>query len=139
MAVDVRAHATLHHVGYVVRNMARGIEQFCREGAVVTIPPTDDPLQRVQCALLTLVDGTAIELVAPLDEHDSPLAARLRRGGGFDHLCFSVADVSAALDAEVEDGAMIVCEPVFAVTFAETVGFALRRSGMLVEYMSGGS
>lgn len=139
MSTDPRSNAALHHIGYVVSDMERSIRQFEREGAVVTIGPTDDPLQRVTCALLRLVDGSALELVAPTDEADSPLASRLRRGGGYDHLCFAVADVRAALGAEVDDGATIVCEPVHAVTFGETVGFVLRRTGMLIEYMSGGS
>lgn len=128
----------LHHVGYVVADMARGIAQFTAEGAVLEIEPTDDPIQKVACALLRLSDGTAVELVAPLDPDDSPVTSRLRRGGGLDHLCYSVDDVQAALDAEDEAGSMIVCEPVHAVTFGETIGFALRRSGLLVEYMSRG-
>jgi len=125
----------LHHIGYVVRRMDRAIGQFEAEGARVVIEPTDDPVQRVTCALLELADGSAIELVAPIDAEDSPVSSRLRRGGGLDHLCYSVGDVRAALDAEVERGATIVCEPVHAVTFDQTIGFVLRRSGLLVEYM----
>lgn len=126
----------LHHVGYVVADMARGIRSFEAEGAILEIPPTDDPIQRVTCALLRLADGTAVELVAPIDPDDSPVTSRLRRGGGLDHLCYAVDDVQAALDAEEEAGSLIVCEAVHAVTFDETIGFALRRSGLLVEYMS---
>ncbi len=126
----------LHHVGYVVADMDRGLKQFMAEGAVLEIPPTDDPIQKVTCALLRLVDGTAVELVAPLDPEDSPVTSRLRRGGGLDHLCYSVDDVQTALDAEDEAGSLIVCDPVHAVTFDKTIGFALRRSGLLVEFMS---
>ncbi len=126
----------LHHIGYVVADMDRGLAQFTKEGAVVEIEPTNDPIQRVTCALLRLPDGSAIELVAPIDAEDSPLASRLRRGGGLDHLCFTVDDVAEALEAEEDSGAMIVCEPVYAVTFDRTIGFVLRRSGLLVEFMS---
>ena len=126
----------LHHVGYVVPDMDPGIRQFESEGAVLEIEPTDDPIQKVTCALLRLHDGTAVELVAPIDPDDSPVTSRLRRGGGLDHLCYSVDDVQTALDAEDEAGSMIVCDAVNAVTFGETIGFVLRRSGLLVEYMS---
>ncbi len=126
----------LHHIGYVVADMDRGLRQFQDEGAVLEVGPTSDPIQKVICALLRLPDGSAIELVAPIDPEDSPVSSRLRRGGGFDHLCFSVDDVEAALVAEDELGSMIVCEPVYAVTFDRTIGFVLRRSGMLIEYMS---
>jgi methylmalonyl-CoA/ethylmalonyl-CoA epimerase len=130
--------ARLHHFGFVVRRMDRGIAQFTTEGARVIIEPTDDPIQKVTCALLEMPDGSHVELVAPIDPEDSPLTSRLRRGGGLDHLCFSVPDVQVAIDAEVASGATVVCEPVHAVTFDETIGFVLRRSGLLVEYMSGG-
>lgn len=129
--------AQLHHVGYVVAKMDRGVRQFVAEGARVVIEPTDDPIQKVTCALLQLADGSHVELVAPIDPDDSPVNSRLRRGGGLDHLCFTVDDVRAALDAEEAAGGTIVCDPVHAVTFDETIGFVLRRSGLLVEYMSG--
>ena len=126
----------LHHVGYVVPKIDRGIRQFVDEGAHVVIQPTDDPVQKVTCALLRLADGSQVELVAPINPEDSPVSSRLRRGGGLDHLCFTVADVRAALQVEELAGGTIVCDPVHAVTFDRTIGFVLRRSGLLVEYMS---
>jgi methylmalonyl-CoA/ethylmalonyl-CoA epimerase len=62
--------------------------------------------------------------------------ARLRRGGGLDHVCFSVPDVGGRLEAEVESGGLLVCPPVFAVAFARQVGFVQRRSGLVVEFIS---
>ena len=130
-----RPESTLHHVGYVVSDMDRGIRSFQREGAEVLVEPTVDPVQKVICALVGIEGEVPIELVAPIDPDDSPLAARLRRGGGIDHLCYLVDDVALALEFEEEQGAMIVCEPVPAVTFDRVIGFAHRRSGLLVEYM----
>ena len=130
-----RPDIDLHHVGYVVADMERGIRSFTREGATVLIEPTEDPIQKVICALVGVEGEVPIELVAPIDAEDSPVASRLRRGGGMDHLCYSVDDVAAALAYEEENGAMIVCEPVLAVTFNRMIGFAHRRSGLLIEYM----
>ena len=67
MSVDPRTNAVLHHVGYVVPDMQRALRQFEREGAVVTISPTDDPIQKV--AGLTLLPVSAdgeLLLAAPL-------------------------------------------------------------------------
>lgn len=125
----------LHHVGYVVRDMRRAIDQFISEGASLVVGPTDDPVQKVSCALLRIADGVDVELVAPLDPDDSPVTARLRRGGGLDHICLSVDDVPTALALEEERGALVVCAPVHAVTFDRTIAFAHRRSGLLVELM----
>lgn len=126
----------LHHIGYVVPRMSAAISRFVDEGATVVVEPVEDPIQRVTVALLTTDADVPIELVAPVPDLDSPIAARLRRGGGFDHLCFSVSDVADALAQETERGSLLVCEPVFAVAFTRTVAFVQRRSGMVVEYIS---
>lgn len=128
--------SALHHVGYVVPRMKPALSRFVDEGATVVVPPIDDPIQRVTVALLSADAGVPIELVAPTPGIDGPIAARLQRGGGFDHLCFVVDDVAGALEEEAARDSLVVCEPVFAVAFARTVGFVQRRSGMVVEYIS---
>ena len=127
----------LHHLGYVVPRMSTALRRFVDEGATVLVEPTDDPIQRVTVALLAVDAGVPVELVAPTDGvEDPPITARLQRGGGFDHLCFAVDDVAAALNEDAGRGGLVVCEPVFAVAFGRTVGFVQRRTGMLVEYIS---
>jgi methylmalonyl-CoA/ethylmalonyl-CoA epimerase len=126
----------LHHIGYVVPRIGPALNRFVDEGATVLVEPVDDPVQRVTVALLRVDGDVPVELVAPIAGMDSPVVARLRRGGGFDHLCYSVHDVADALDEESGRGSLIVCEPVFAVAFTRTIGFVQRRSGMVVEYIS---
>lgn len=126
----------LHHIGYVVPRMSSALRRFVDEGATVLVEPVDDPIQRVTVALLAVDADVPVELVAPIPGVDGPINARLQRGGGFDHLCFTVDDVGAALAADAEQGGLVVCEPVFAVAFTRTVGFVQRRSGMVVEYIS---
>jgi len=125
----------LAHLGYVVADMDRALRRFEAEGATVLIPPTDDPIQRVSCCLLRSDGGVDIELVAPLVAGDSPVEARLKRGGGLDHVCYFVDDLAAALAAEVDAGAVVVCEPTYAVTFDRQIAFVHRRSGLVVELM----
>ncbi|HTL24194.1 MAG TPA: VOC family protein [Mycobacteriales bacterium] len=126
----------LHHIGYVVPRMGPALSRFLDEGATVLVEPVDDPVQKVTVALLRADGDVPIELVAPTPGLDSPVVARLRRGGGFDHLCYSIPDVGGALAEESGRGSLIVCEPVFAVAFSRTIGFVQRRSGMVVEYIS---
>lgn len=126
----------LHHIGFVVPNIVPALRRWVDEGAIVRVEPVDDPIQRVTVALLD-VDGTVpVELVAPLDLNDSPVAARLRRGGGLDHFCYSVSDVAAKLDEAVAQGGLLLCPPVFAVAFRRQIGFVQRRSGLVVEFIS---
>lgn len=126
----------LHHVGYVVAKMAAAVRRFVESGAEVLIGPIDDPGLGVACALLRLPEGVDIELVAPLEGHVSPLTARLRRGGGLDHLCFWVDDLSAALNRELDRDAVLLVAPTIAITFGTQVAFVQRRGGLVVELMS---
>jgi methylmalonyl-CoA/ethylmalonyl-CoA epimerase len=125
----------LHHVGYVVANMAGGIRRFEDSGATLVVGPTDDPGLGVTCCLLRLPEGVDVELVAPLPDVESPIAARLARGGGLDHLCFWVEDLDASLAREIENDAMLLVPPSHAVTFDTTVAFVQRRGGLVVELM----
>jgi methylmalonyl-CoA/ethylmalonyl-CoA epimerase len=126
----------LAHLGYVVTDMGRALRRFEAEGAVVVIPPTDDPIQRVSCCLLRCDGAVDIELVAPLVPGDSPVESRLKRGGGLDHICYLVDDIEETLAAEIAGGALVVCEPTHAATFDRQIAFVQRRSGLVVELMA---
>jgi methylmalonyl-CoA/ethylmalonyl-CoA epimerase len=102
----------------------------------VLIPPTADPIQRVSCCLLRTDDAIDVELVAPLASGESPVESRLKRGGGLDHVCYFVDTLAEELEAEVAKGALVVCEPTYAVTFDRDIAFVQRRSGLVVELMT---
>lgn len=125
----------LHHVGYVVPNMAGGIRRFVEAGGELLVGPTDDPLLGVACALIRMPEGVDVELVAPLPGVEAPISGRLKRGGGLDHLCFWVEDLDASLAREVENDAILLVPPTRAVTFDSTVAFVQRRGGLVVELM----
>lgn len=126
----------LAHIGYVVADMDRAVRRFETEGSVVVISPTEDPIQRVSCCLVRTDDAIDIELVAPLVSGDSPVEARLKRGGGLDHVCYFVDDLEESLASEIGAGALVVCEPTYAVTFDRDIAFVHRRSGLVVELMT---
>ena len=126
----------LAHIGYVVADMDRAVRRFETEGSVVVIAPTEDPIQRVSCCLVRTDDAIDIELVAPLVPGDSPVEARLKRGGGLDHVCYFVDDLEDSLASEIGAGALVVCEPTYAVTFDRDIAFVHRRSGLVVELMT---
>lgn len=131
--IDTRPR--LHHVGYVVPNMKGGIRRFEDSGGELVVGPTEDPLLGVICALIRLPEGADVELVAPLPGAESPVTGRLKRGGGLDHLCFWVENLDASLAKEVENDAVLLVPPTYAVTFDSTVAFVQRRSGLVVELM----
>ncbi|MFC1587430.1 VOC family protein [Planctomycetota bacterium] len=124
----------LHHIGYVVRDLASACRRFEKEGALVTSDPIDDPAQGVRVQFLTMGENTTIELVSPLEE-TSVIQARLNRGGGLDHLCFMVDNLEAMLENEEEQGGLVVCPPVFAAALQCKIAFVMRRSGLIVEFL----
>jgi len=131
----------LHHLGWVGNDLARMRTAFERDGAEVISPPIDDPIQRVTVQFLREPATDELwELVVPLGEvASSPLAGRLARGGGLDHVCYELDAADGTLDdvvaAEVARGARIVCEPVIARAFARRIAFVFRRSRRLIEFV----
>ena len=123
------------HIGYVVRNIDLSIKGWLTSGYTISIPETFDPIQNVNCLILSKEGEPNIELVSPGDEGEHPLNARLNRGGGLDHICFYSQSLEESIRVEKDSGALVVCEPVQAITFNSRVAFVLRRSGILIEYL----
>ena len=48
---------------------------------------------------------------------ESKLAAAVNKGGGLNHLCYSVGDIEAAVTKLRDAGMITLCEPVDAVAF----------------------
>ena len=98
----------LNHVAIAVPDLAAAAEQY-REllGAEVSAPAAQ-PAHGVTTVFVTL-PNTKIELLAPLGP-DSPIAAFLERnpGGAIHHLCYEVADILAARDHLLRQGARVL-------------------------------
>jgi methylmalonyl-CoA/ethylmalonyl-CoA epimerase len=131
----------LHHLGYVGRDLAVMARRFLAEGAEPLGEPVEDPVQRVRVQFLREPhSGELWELVAPLHAvEDSPLASRLARGGGLDHVCYELGPGDGSLEdvlgRERGRGGQVVCEPVPAAAFHRRIAFVFRRSGRLVEFV----
>ncbi|MHA1567760.1 MAG: methylmalonyl-CoA epimerase [Alphaproteobacteria bacterium] len=98
----------LNHVAIVVADMTEAVRIY-RDvlGGQVT-QPVDLPEHGVTTVFVTL-DNTKIELLHPLGEA-SPIARFFERnpGGGMHHLCYEVADIIAARDKLVGEGARVL-------------------------------
>jgi methylmalonyl-CoA/ethylmalonyl-CoA epimerase len=128
----------LHHVGFVVPEVASGMEAFVASlGATWDGTVYQDPLQKVKVAFLTTRPGDAqIELVAP-DGPDSPVLRFLEeRGGGMHHLCYQVDDLEQQMEAMKARGALIMRRPKPAVAFeGRRIAWMLTREKLLVELL----
>jgi len=127
----------LCHIGFVVPKMERALTQWLNTGAQIIIPPTDDPVQHVSCALISFAGSVPIELVAPLgDVEESPVAARLKRGGGLDHVCMFTDDMNMDIARHQEKGALLVVKPVYGCVFDRQIAFLQLRTGLVLELMN---
>jgi methylmalonyl-CoA/ethylmalonyl-CoA epimerase len=123
------------HIGYVVRDINWSVSAWLSSGYTISIPVTFDPIQNVNCLLLSKDGEPNIELVSPGEKGDHPLNSRLNRGGGLDHVCFFTESLEESIRIEKDSGALVICEPVYAITFDSRIAFVLRRSGILIEYL----
>jgi len=97
----------LNHVAIAVPDLAVAADQYRLLGAQVS-DPAPQPDHGVTTVFVAL-PNTKIELLAPLGA-DSPIAGFLARnpGGAIHHLCYEVADIRAARDHLVAQGARVL-------------------------------
>ncbi len=109
----------LHHIGIVVRDIARATEDHRRRlGCQPVGQLVHDPVQTALIQFLSVPDDPVlIELVAP-DGPKSLLARAAQKGVAINHLCYSTADIDAACEFLREDGMVVIQDPVPAVAFA---------------------
>lgn len=124
------------HYGFVVSNMERAVKTWLRQGATMVVPPAVDPIQNVSCALLLHLDCLPIELVAPLPDGPNPVAGRLAKGGGLDHICLFSDDLETDLARMVETGGVAVVEPCYGAVFKRRLAFVVNRAGLVIELMT---
>ncbi|MEM7694362.1 MAG: methylmalonyl-CoA epimerase [Pseudomonadota bacterium] len=100
----------LNHVAIACADVAAASALYRTIGAAVSAPD-DLPEHGVRVVFVTL-DNTKIELLEPLGE-TSPIAPFLAKNptGGLHHVCYEVADLSAAIAAVTAAGARVLGAP----------------------------
>jgi methylmalonyl-CoA/ethylmalonyl-CoA epimerase len=98
----------LNHVAIVVPDLAAAAEQYRQLLGAEVSALTEQPAHGVTTVFVVL-PNTKIELLAPLGT-DSPIAGFLQRnpGGAIHHLCYEVADILAARDHLLRQGARVL-------------------------------
>lgn len=98
----------LNHVAIVVPDLAWAAALYRDVLGAEVSAPVPLPEHGVTTVFVTL-PNTKIELLAPLGD-DSPIASFLARNptGGMHHLCYEVADITAARDRLMAAGARVL-------------------------------
>ena len=101
----------IHHIGIVVDNIQNSLGEFSKfiKFDEITIP-TLVGSQKVNVCFMKL-DTLKIELIEPIG-NDSPVKTFLEKGGGFNHICFEVDDLSKTIDEIIKEGGRLIVSPV---------------------------
>jgi len=128
----------LHHLGFVVRDIAATMPGFLRSMAAAWDSQIfADPNQKVRVAFLTTRTGDPqVELIEPAGD-DSPVLRFLNeKGGGLHHACYEVSDLEQELRDFKSRGALIVKRPKPAVAFqGRRIAWVLTPERLLVELL----
>ena len=136
MVLSGIAGIRLHHVGVVVDSV-NGQADLLQEvfGFELHGEPVVDPLQDVKVAFINPGADVLIELIEPLSS-DSPVSQFLAKGGGLNHLCYSVPVLQEAIDRLRAKGSLIVSDPKPAAAFnGRRIAFLYTRERQLVELL----
>jgi len=98
----------LNHVAIAVRDLEAASRLYRETLGAVVSEAVAQPEQGVTTVFVSL-PNTKIELIAPLGP-SSPIAKFLERSpdGGMHHVCYEVADIRAARDQLIRQGARVL-------------------------------
>jgi methylmalonyl-CoA/ethylmalonyl-CoA epimerase len=98
----------LNHVAIAVPNLEAGARTYRQLLGAKVSPPQPEPAHGVTVVFVEL-PNTKIELLEPLGDA-SPIAGFLAKNpsGGIHHVCYEVADIRAARDKLVKEGARVL-------------------------------
>jgi methylmalonyl-CoA/ethylmalonyl-CoA epimerase len=98
----------LNHVAIAVRDLEAASRLYRETLGAVVSEAVAQPEQGVTTVFVSL-PNTKIELIAPLGS-SSPIAKFLERSpdGGMHHVCYEVADITAARDQLIRQGARVL-------------------------------
>jgi len=101
----------IHHIGIVVNNIQDSLGEFSKfiKFDETTIP-TLIGSQKVNVCFMKLGE-LRIELIEPVG-NDSPVLNFLEKGGGFNHICFEVENLSQTIDEMTKNGGRLIVSPV---------------------------
>ncbi len=117
-----------HHVGIAAADIPKMQEYLKQITRVTDITETlFDEQQQAYVCMVTLSDGTQIELIA------GPKVEKLVKKRTFlYHTCYEVADIEDKIDRLVRAGAMLVSEPKPAILFhLKRVAFLVTEMGLM--------
>jgi methylmalonyl-CoA/ethylmalonyl-CoA epimerase len=122
----------LHHIGIAVKDLQEEIFHISSIHEVVHQSPVlFDQEQQAQLVLLTLSDGTKMELVS-----GKPVESFVKKNISFYHLCFEVDDLDQEIARLTGEGAFLISPPKPAILFTNRLVAFLQVSYGMIELLN---
>ena len=101
----------IHHIGIIVNNIQDSLGEFSKFiNFDETTIPTLVGSQKVNVCFMKIGE-LRIEFIEPIG-NESPVKRALEEGGGFNHICFEVDDLSETINDIVKKGGRLIVSPV---------------------------
>jgi methylmalonyl-CoA/ethylmalonyl-CoA epimerase len=124
-----------HHIGIACRNIGEEIQSISRIHEIVkTSPVVFDKEQDAELVLLTLADGTNIELVS-----GRQVETLLKKNITYYHVCFEVEDIYLEIERLQQENAILISPPKPALLFDNREVAFLNVSYGIIELLNRGS
>jgi methylmalonyl-CoA/ethylmalonyl-CoA epimerase len=117
-----------HHLGVACENHDEVIDFLRSNFAEITISDAIfDPLQNATVQMITLPDGTDIELIS-----GQAVAPFIKRGAYLYHTCWGVKNITQSIEKLVKSGVKVIVEPKEAILFGNAkVAFLASPIGIV--------
>lgn len=123
----------IHHIGYLVKDIKKSVEQFKDLGYSIEVDILYDESRDVEICFM-INAGYRIELVSPCSEQSVVYEQLKRIGNSPYHVCYVVSDINQEMQRLRERKYVIMIQPQRAVAFAgKRVVFLYHRNVGMIE------
>ena len=98
----------IDHIAIAVKNMDEALQLYDNLFGIKPCKVETIPHQGIKAALLSMGEGTEIELLEPIDSQSSVAKFLENRGEGIHHICLEVEDVDRELDILANKGVQLI-------------------------------
>jgi len=121
-----------HHIGIACKNIDEEIANISKIHTITKqTEKVFDAQQNAELVLLTLADGTNMELIA-----GKQVETFVKKNITYYHICFEVDDILVEIDRLVAEGAFLISPPKPAILFGNRLVAFLNVSYGLIELLN---
>ena len=104
-------YLSVDHIAVATPNLNETLEMYLNiVGSSLLKGPAKNEKQKVYYAFVKLKEGFTLEILQPTDK-SSPIQKKIQEGVATIHICYTVKNISLAIDTIVSQGGEIIVEP----------------------------